>query len=419
MLHSIRVTCTLLAFLGLSTAVANAQEVVVISGFQMLEFQDASTFADRGVIPTPGNPSIQGFTYARSGVFYRINGVGADGLPERLERVDSRTGSVTIVGSLGQDVINTGIALDPTTGHLYALGYLIPQQGTWLCRIDKATGALTVIGPASPLNLGAETFAIDDTGRAYVVVLENVHPGFPFSLRVYAVDLATGALTLVGEIIENPGPNFFPGTAAFRSDGIYLLGSTTSLWALDFTTLHGTVVAPLNFTRIITVAPAAGVGLGFAEGCSGACPCTAAPASGGNGCLNGVSQFFGSNLRAFGEASLSIDTLEFSALGVPLTSFVLFQGTSLGSGAVFGDGRRCVGGTVVRIGGGAVTGIPGGGFQGVGAYPTSGDLPVSVQGQLPGPGVVRHYQALYRDINTYCTSAQFNLTNSVSIAWTP
>jgi hypothetical protein len=407
----LRLTSLALTLAVLSATPVRAQEVVVISSFQRLEFKDALTFADRGVIPTPGFPSLQSFSYARSGVFYRLDGVGGLGQPQHLERLDCRTGSVTVVGSLGQDVIDTGLALDPTTGELYALGWVISLAQTALCRIDKATGLLGIVALVTPLNLGAETFAIDATGHAFVITEVHLQPGQPFSLRAYAVDLTTGALTVAADFIENPGPNFSPGTGAFRSDGIYLLGSSQALYALDFTTLHATIVAPLNSTPLVTVAPASGVGLGFTEGCSGLCPCTAAPAHSGNGCLNGASQFFGSSLRAFGEASLSSDTLKFFVLGVPNTSFVLFQGSTLGAGSIFGDGRRCVGGTVLRLGGSAITGD-------VGTYPSPGQAAVSVQGEIAGPGSL-HYQALFRDLFTYCTSATSNLTNSVSVTWTP
>jgi hypothetical protein len=43
---------------------------------------------------------------------------------------------------------------------------------------------------------------------------------------------------------------------------------------------------------------------------------------------------------------------------------------------------------------------------------------VSVKGQITNPGTL-HYQVLFRDLYAYCTSATFNLTNSVSVTWSP
>jgi putative redox protein len=69
------------------------------------------------------------------------------------------------------------------------------------------------------------------------------------------------------------------------------------------------------------------------------------------------------------------------------SSALYFQGTTQagsGSGAVFGDGLRCAGGTVVRLK--SVTNV-GGASQ----YPVVGDASVSVKGQVAAPGT-RTYQ---------------------------
>jgi hypothetical protein len=76
---------------------------------------------------------------------------------------------------------------------------------------------------------------------------------------------------------------------------------------------------------------------------------------------------------------------------------------------VFGDGLRCAGGAVARIGTKSNTG-------GASQYPGAGDAPVSVRGMVTAPGT-RIYQTWYRNAAVFCTAATFNLTNGVSITW--
>ena len=91
-----------------------------------------------------------------------------------------------------------------------------------------------------------------------------------------------------------------------------------------------------------------------------------------------------------------------------------FQGTSALNGAhgvTFGDGLRCVGGTIVRL---AIHVNVGGASQ----YPGVGDASISQRGGVTA-GDVRFYQAYYRNAASFCTSAPFNLTNAVGVRWGP
>ena len=158
---------------------------------------------------------------------------------------------------------------------------------------------------------------------------------------------------------------------------------------------------------------APGVDYCFGEGSSVACPCGNNGVI-GNGCGNSVNAA-GGNLLATGNGSVSGDTVVLTGSGMPNGSVLYFQGTSQlggGQGVTFGDGKRCVGGSVVRLG-------PKTNVGGTSQYPTGTDLPVSVQGGVPAAGGTRHYQAWYRNAQTFCTAATFNLTNGVSIAWQP
>lgn len=130
----------------------------------------------------------------------------------------------------------------------------------------------------------------------------------------------------------------------------------------------------------------------------------------GNGCGNSVEPA-GANLRAFGAASLANDTLELVAFGMPDSTGLFFQGATLTGGTPFGDGKRCVIGSIRRMGAALIQ-------NGRLAYPTGAAAPTSVQGQIGAPGTF-HYQAFFRDNASYCGSGTINLTNSVSVTWTP
>jgi hypothetical protein len=100
--------------------------------------------------------------------------------------------------------------------------------------------------------------------------------------------------------------------------------------------------------------------------------------------------------------------------GMPNSSCLYFQGTAQvlsGNGSVFGDGLRCAGGSVLRLG----TKINAGGTS---SYPIGGDTPISVQG-VNAPGNTRHYQTWYRNAAAFCTPSTFNLTNGLTTTWFP
>jgi hypothetical protein len=138
------------------------------------------------------------------------------------------------------------------------------------------------------------------------------------------------------------------------------------------------------------------------------CPCGSAMF----GCANSAGTS-GARLVPSGSSSLANDTFTLTASGMtPSTSVLFFQGSSsTQAGTAFGDGVRCTSGTLVRVG--TKTAV-----NGVAQYPGPGDAPISVAGQVPGAGVLRAYQALYRDLGNFCTPHAFNLTSGVRTRWT-
>jgi hypothetical protein len=115
-----------------------------------------------------------------------------------------------------------------------------------------------------------------------------------------------------------------------------------------------------------------------------------------------------------GTSNISNDTVVLQGTQMPNSSALYFQGTTQqngGLGSVFGDGLRCAGGAIIRLG----TQTNAGGQS---SYPAGAQLHVSVRGSITSPGI-RTYQAWYRNAAAFCTPSTFNLTNGLQLTWTP
>jgi len=164
----------------------------------------------------------------------------------------------------------------------------------------------------------------------------------------------------------------------------------------------------------IDVSSTTGSGYCFGDGSATACPCGNASAPGANqGCLSSLGT--GGTLRGDGLASVSNDGFTLRGAGMPNSSALYFQGTSTlngGLGLAFGDGLRCVAGSVIRLGTKS-------NVVGASQYPAAGDPTVSVRGLVPLAGGQYHYQVWYRNAAAFCTSSTFNLSNGWSVTWAP
>jgi hypothetical protein len=151
----------------------------------------------------------------------------------------------------------------------------------------------------------------------------------------------------------------------------------------------------------------------FGDGTGTACPCGNNSVAGAEeGCLHSLGQ--AGKLVASGCAFLSNDTTVLAGSQMPNSSVLYFQGTlqvGAGAGAGFGDGKRCAGGTVVRL-------LTKTNVGGASVYPGVGEPDISVKGMIAAPGT-RTYQAWYRNAATFCTASTFNLTNGLQIVWGP
>jgi hypothetical protein len=169
--------------------------------------------------------------------------------------------------------------------------------------------------------------------------------------------------------------------------------------------------------------PQASTGTSFCDpGVNGVipCPCGNPPIGPGHGCDNS-SATGGAVLKAQGNASLAADTLVFTTTGEkPTATSIVLQGNAVSAtGAVFGQGVRCVAGSLKRLY------VKNASAGSIGA-PDVTDVRVAARSAALGDpipaGGVRNYMVYYRDPTVLggCPSAStFNGTQAIAITWAP
>jgi len=158
-----------------------------------------------------------------------------------------------------------------------------------------------------------------------------------------------------------------------------------------------------------------GIPVCFGDGSGAACPCgNESPVGQQAGCRSSFG--VGVRLMGSGQASVGQDSLVLLAMQLPANApTLIFQGTSAqsnGLGLALGDGLRCVGGSIVRLGARTAS------LAGILAWPSPSDAPISTSG-APAPGDTRYYQAWYRNPAAFCAPEGFNFSNAVRVLWVP
>jgi hypothetical protein len=153
-----------------------------------------------------------------------------------------------------------------------------------------------------------------------------------------------------------------------------------------------------------------------------ACPCSNPPSGPGRGCDNSAATG-GASLAASGSAYLSIDSLAFTTSAErPTATSVLLQGTALApNGVVYGQGVRCVVGTLKRLYlklavAGSIT------APDFGAGDPSTSVRSAALGDVILPGQSRSYLVYYRDptvLGGCPASSTFNATQTGQVTWWP
>lgn len=158
----------------------------------------------------------------------------------------------------------------------------------------------------------------------------------------------------------------------------------------------------------------------FGDGQLASCPCAnSAPIAAQAGCTNSSSS--AARLTDSGEASLAADTLVLTSSGeLPSALTIFLQGTVQVAPLPFGDGLRCVGGSLKRL---YVKNAVGG----VASAPAAGNPSVSQQSAALGDplaaGARRFLQAYYRDANlAFCPAplgSTYNVSSGLVLDWAP
>ncbi|MCY2958988.1 MAG: hypothetical protein NTY35_02395 [Planctomycetota bacterium] len=348
------------------------------------------------------------------GYFY-FNAISGDGrvVGGAARRSSTYTYSAAILTTAGSTLITGEASQNGVTDLSYdgsvAVGYLTDAGSGFALRAFRWTAA-TGAQPLSGTPGGSDSSysrACDASGS--VVVGEYLRFGFP-GTRAFLWSQSLGFRDLQDELQSNYG-----------------LGSALIGWQLlvasdisaDGRTIVGQARTPGGCEQAFCVRlppdPAAPATICAGDGAAGAAPCPCGNnGTAGNGCGNSVNPA-GARLAAIGQPRLAADSLQLLGSGMPDAPALYFQGTTQlggGAGVAFGDGLRCAGGTIVRLRTRQNTG-------GSSIVPVVSEPPLSVMGTVPAGGGTRIYQVWYRNSAAFCTPSGFNLTNGITVIWTP
>lgn len=211
-------------------------------------------------------------------------------------------------------------------------------------------------------------------------------------------------------------PNTGPGMWTLNASTVPLasIAGPAGVWTLEIRDWAGSDTGSLGgWTLEGTDAPPA-----IASFCAGdgalsdhttPCPCGNNGAS-GNGCGNSA-KATGARLAATGTPASNDVVLRGTDM-LPTVLCIYLQGDALVD-AVFGDGVRCTGGTLLRL-------RAKGNSGGASSFPDATDsIALSARGGVAiGSGASRYYQAYYRNsAPAYCPPDAFNVTNGLRIDW--
>ena len=216
------------------------------------------------------------------------------------------------------------------------------------------------------------------------------------------------------EPIVSP-PSYVPDTPlstfdGMPSEGVWTLTVITTPDSSPVDELWGWGVEIVKAGVPVPPCDTVGTTYCFCDGSGPPAPCgnTGSP---GSGCANS-SNPLGAFLTAQGSASVGSDDLELVTTGArssqPGLYFSALNATNGGQGFAFGDGLRCAGGGVVRLGT-VVSDPEGDSSSGTGIAAATG----------ASAGDVRRFQFWFRDPGFACTGEQFNLTNGLEVVWIP
>ena len=325
-----------------------------------------------------------------------------------------------------QDVSNNalGVAFSPDGTRAYVSRYTFHfgssgfSAGGGVVFFEAATRSVVATVETGSLP-GTQSIAVTPDGsRVYVGLVStwvNVGTAQGFAPAKVVAAVSTATSSVVGWTVVANVP---AGVAAARdgSEVHVAVRASNAVQAISTATNAIVATVPVGASPAGVAAlelPEPEVALYcFGDGSGAACPCGNASAVGADeGCLHSLG--LGGRLRTSGVARIGADTLVLEGSQMPDSTALYFQGTTQvagGAGAPFGDGLRCAGGQVIRLGAETNAG-------GASQFPGPGDPSISVRGQVTQPGSERTYQVWYRNPVEYCTAETTNYTNAALVRW--
>lgn len=391
----------------------------------------------RGTI-APENGSV--FVYTRDPVNGWLEGpelLASDAAQGDLFGVDVAIEGGTIV---------VGAYFDSLTGFLEGSAYVfVPGGGGWVEQAKlTASDAADLDQFGWRVDISGDTVAVtarfdDDNGSSSgsVYVFDRVGTTWSETQKLIASDGAAGdrfgwAIDLDGDLLVAGAPRhdrvgsddgaaylFQRGASGWQeivelvasdASGAEELGTGVALsgnWAAAGAFGDNSAGAFTGAAYVFELFP--GTPYCFGDGTGAICPCGNF-AGAGEGCLNSSGR--GALLTAVGSTSVSSDDLVMGASGLipgqPALLFSAANAINSGNGIPFGDGLRCAGGGIKRLG----VRVPDAQGQ------TSWGPALSGAGGWVA-GDVRRFQAWYRDPSGSPCGSGFNLSNGVEISFQP
>jgi hypothetical protein len=331
-----------------------------------------------------------------------------DNFEANLGWTTSVQGASTGAWERGIPVNDPAWAYDPTTdGDGSSRCYLTMNQ---LGNTDVDGGSVTLISPSFDMTGGADL-------RYYYYLFLTIEDGVD-RLLVEMSDNGGASWSTVAIHTTSGGTSWRTNTissAQISGAGLAFTANMRVRYTANDSGTASIVEGGVDGVRVSKLLCDDGsIGTSFcpADGSGGICPCLN---HGGftSGCQNSASTG-GASLTAVG--TVSPDTVVLTSTGeLPSALTIFLQGDQAIFPVTYGDGLRCVGGTLKRL-------FSHNAVAGTVSAPQGGDLSITARSAALNapitPGQTRYYMTYYRDPNAgFCAPHTFNGSNALSITW--
>jgi len=218
----------------------------------------ASAPATASTVPGTANPPAgAAHAYAYVAVDFSSNVIGFS--------IDSATGELTELGTVEARSLPVSILAHPAGRFIYVTNTW--ERGLSAFRVDPVTGALTFLGATDPEGAWPPQVAVERSGRFLYLTKNYGHDSVPFpppqvpqEITTYRIDTETGGLTLAGTLVT--GKYMAAIVAPAGADLVYVSSfpigtsvSTLAAYAVDPASGALTLVAEIERVGRFDVQP--------------------------------------------------------------------------------------------------------------------------------------------------------------------